>query len=113
MEKIHRYNVSNWLNEYSGQRYPLSVNRVEYEPITSKKYPDGMLLVSIEDVDGHCCSLLKAYKNKKGQRYCIWGGHRLYEGYHGPVMLVGVPWSMQRSLEECGAIIEGGAIAAD
>lgn len=105
VRKAHRYECSNCWSEYSGQRYPIFINRVEYSEIISKNVPDGMLLVSIEDVDGHCCSLLKCYKNAKGQRYCIFGKHRLYEGFHGPVELVGVPYQLRDCITKCGGII--------
>ena len=105
MEKVHKYECSNWFNEYSSQRYPMHINSVTYTPIISKKVPDGMLSVSIEDVDGHCCSLLKCYKNAKGERYCIFGKHRLYEGFHGPVVLIGVPYGVRESIVGCGVEI--------
>lgn len=98
----HRYEVSNWLNGFSSQRYPAYINSVSYVEIVSKKTPDGMLSVSVEDVDGHFCSILKCYKNAKGKRYCIFGKHRLYEGFYGPVELVGVPFQMREAMESMG-----------
>lgn len=102
MKVYHKYEVSNWLNEYSSQRYPAYISRVTFTEIVSKKTPDGMLCVSVEDVDGHFCTILKCYKNAKGQRYCIFGKHRLYEGFHGPVELIGVPLRMREAMQSCG-----------
>lgn len=101
-KEYHVYEVSNWLNEYSSQRYPAYISGVTYVGIISKKTPDGMLSVSIEDVDGHCCSLLKCYKNAKGERYCVFGKHRLYEGFYGPVALKGVPPQMEEAMRSMG-----------
>lgn len=101
-DKYHTYEVSNWLNEFSDQRYPAWIDNVTYTPIVSKKTPDGMLCVSAEDVDGHFCSILKCYKNAKGQRYCIFGKHRLYEGFSGPCELKGVPLEMRSVMESLG-----------
>lgn len=98
----HKYEVSNWINEYSDQRYPAHIDSVCYVEIVSKKTPDGMLSVSADDVDGHFCSLLKCYKNAKGERYCIFGKHRLYEGFYGPVELVGVPPQMREAMISLG-----------
>lgn len=102
MKDFHIYECSNWLNEYSGQRYPAYISSVNFVEIISKKTPDGMLSVSVEDVDGHFCTILKCYKNAKGERYCIFGKHRLYEGFHGPVKLVGVPFRMREAMESMG-----------
>ena len=99
---FHKYEVSNWLNEYSGQRYPSHIDSVNFVEIVSKKTPDGMLSVSVEDVDGHFCTILKCYKNAKGQRYCIFGKHRLYEGFCGPVELIGVPLRMREAMIDMG-----------
>ena len=98
----HKYEVSNWHNEFSGQRYPAHINSVTFVEIVSKKTPNGMLSVSVEDVDGHFCTILKCYKNAKGQRYCVFGKHRLYEGFHGPVKLIGVPYSVREAMESMG-----------
>lgn len=68
MQKAHIYECSNWFNSYSGQRYPVAINSVRYTDIVGKKTPNGMLCVSAEDVDGHFCSLLKCYKNARGER---------------------------------------------
>lgn len=103
--KVQKYECSNWFNPYSGQRYPVYINSVRYTEIVCKKTPNGMLCVSAEDVDGHFCSVLKCYKNAKGERYCIFGKHRLYEGYDGPVELVGVPVSIREAIVGCGARI--------
>lgn len=103
MEKAHKYECANWFNDYSSQRYPKYINSVTYTPIIGPKVPDGLLCVSIEDVDGHCCSLLKCYKNAKGERYCIFGRHRLYEGFSGPVALTGVPFGIRDAIVSCGA----------
>lgn len=100
--KYHTYEVSNWLNEFSSQRYPMYIRNVTYSPIISKKTPDGMLSVQIDDVDGFCVSLLKCYKNAKGARYCIFGKHRLYEGFDGPVQLKGVPLRMCKAMTDMG-----------
>lgn len=105
MVKTHKYECSNWFNPYSGQRYPVSINSVRYTDIVGKKTPNGMLCVSAEDVDGHFCTLLKCYKTAKGARYCVFGKHRLYEGYNGPVELVGVPVSVREAIVGCGARI--------
>lgn len=102
---VHKYECSNWHNEYSSQRYPLHIIDVTFTDIISKKTPDGMLYVSVKDVAGYCSSLLKCYKNAKGERYCIFGKHRLYEGYSGPVMLIGVPESNRSTLLSCGCIL--------
>lgn len=101
-KEYHVYEVSNWLNEYSSQRYPAHISSVSFVEIISKKTPNGMLSVSIEDIDGHCCSILKCYKNAKGERYCIFGKHRLYEGFHGPVALKGVPQKMEAAMRSMG-----------
>lgn len=105
MKKVHKYECSNWFNEYSSQRYPMHINSVTYTPIIGKKVPDGMLCVSAEDVDGHFCTLLKCYKNARGERYCVFGKHRLYEGYDGPVELIGVPVGVREAIVSCGAMI--------
>lgn len=105
MTGFHKYEVSNWFSEYSNQRYPVYINSVTFVEIISKKVPNGMLSVSIEDVDGHCCSILKCYKNAKGERYCIFGKHRLYEGFRGPVALIGVPVGVREAVVSCGAMI--------
>ena len=98
----HKYEVSNWFNEFSDQRYPAHINNVTFTEIISKKTPDGMLCVSAEDVDGHFCTILKCYKNAKGERYCIFGKHRLYEGFHGPCELIGVPLKMRSVMDDLG-----------
>lgn len=103
MKKAHKYECSCWFNDYSGQRYPVYINSTTFTEIVGKKTPDGMLCVSIEDVDGHCCSVLKSYKNAKGERYCVFGRHRLYEGFSGPVELVGVPVGVRKAVVSCGA----------
>lgn len=103
MKKAHKYECSNWFNDYSSQRYPTYINSVKFAEITGKKTPDGMLCVSIETVDGHCCSLLKCYKTVKGERYCIFGKHRLHEGFRGPVILSSVPYGVRKAIEGCGA----------
>lgn len=36
---IHKYECSNWFNEYSSQRYPLHIDDVSFVDITSKKTP--------------------------------------------------------------------------
>ena len=100
--KYHTYEVSNWHNEFSSQRYPMYIRDVTYSPIISKKTPDGMLSVQIDDVDGFCVSLLKCYKNAKGQHYCIFGRHRLYEGFCGPIQLKGVPLRMREAMDIMG-----------
>lgn len=105
MGKAHIYECSNWFNPYSGQRYPVSINSVRYTDIVGKKTPNGMLCVSAEDVDGHFCTLLKCYKSTRGKRYCVFGKHRLYEGYSGPVELAGVPVSVREAIAGCGARI--------
>lgn len=92
-------------NPYSGQRYSVYINSVRYTEIVGKKTPNGMLCVSVEDVDGHFCSVLKCYKNAKGDRYCVFGKHRLYEGYNGSVELVSVPTSIRAAIVGCGARI--------
>ena len=104
-QKPHKYECSNWFNGYSNQRHPLSINSVTYTDIVGQKYPNGMLCVSAEDVDGHFCTVLKCYKTKKGLRYCIFGKHPLYEGYSGPVALIDVPPSVRSAVESCGAVI--------
>ncbi len=105
MKKVHKYKCSNWYDGESSQRYPVYINSVKFVEIIGKKTPNGMLQVSIESVDGHCCSVLKAYKNKKGDRYCIFGGYRLYEGFHGPVELVDVPYGVREAIVGCGATL--------
>lgn len=101
MKEFHVYECSNWFNADSSQRYPAFINSVTFVEIISKKTPNGILNVSIEDVDGHCCSVLKCYKNAKGERYCIFGRHRLYEGFHGPVKLAGVPYGVREAIMGC------------
>lgn len=98
----HKYEVSNWLNEFSDQRYPAYINNVTFAEIISKKTSCGMLCVSAEDVDGHFCTILKCYKNAKGERYCIFGKHRLYEGFNGPCELIGVPLKMRSVMDDLG-----------
>lgn len=105
-EKFHRYECSNCWNGHSNQRYPVYINSVTDSKITGKRVPDGMLCISAEDVDGHFCTVLKAYTNTKGERYCIFGKHRLYEGFRGPVVLTNVPLSIQNAIKSCGGIIE-------
>ena len=51
MKDFHVYECSNWFNEFSRQRYPAFINSVRFVEIISKKTPNGMLGVSIEDVD--------------------------------------------------------------
>lgn len=106
MKKVYKYECSNWFNPYSRQRYSVSINSVKYIEIVGKKTTNGMLCVSAEDVDGHFCTILKCYKSTKGKRYCVFGKHRLYEGYYGPVQLVGVPISVRSAIVGCGARIE-------
>lgn len=105
MGSAHKYECSNWFNSYSSQRYPTHINSVKFVEIIGKKVPDGMLCVSIETVDGHCCSILKCYKNAKGDRYCIFGKHRLYEGFSGPVALINVPIGIREAIISCGATL--------
>lgn len=102
MQNIHTYECSNWFNPYSGQRYPIFINSTKYVEIVGRKTPDGMLGVSVEDVDGHFYSLLKCYKTASGRRYCVFGKHRLYEGFSGSVELVGVPTSLRKTIVGCG-----------
>lgn len=55
-------------------------------------------------------TLLQCYTGKKGRRYTIWGKHRIYEGYSGPVVLRNVPDGVkniiQADAEKYGTIIE-------
>lgn len=108
--ELHKYEVSNWVNEYSNQRYPIQIGWVKYIEIISKKYPNGMLSISAEDVDGHFCTQLKCYIDKDGKRYCIFGKHKLYEGYRGGIRLIGVPIGLKDTIRGCcggtGSIVE-------
>lgn len=96
---MQEYEVTNWHNSHSEQLYPIRVVKVEYVNFVSKKYPNGYLQVSCDSVDGHHASMLKCYQSKKG-RYAIWGKRRIYEGYKGPVRLIGVPSDMLDAVKQ-------------
>ena len=108
--ELHTYEVSNWWNDYSNQRYPKKIEWVKYVEIISKKYPNGMLSISAEDVDGHFCAMIKCYIDKEGKRYGMFGKHRIYEGFSGGVRLIGVPYGIKDAIrgccESCGSIVE-------
>lgn len=57
-----------------------------------------------------CANGENASSGKKGRRYTIWGKHRIYEGYSGPVVLRNVPDGVkniiQADAEKYGMIIE-------
>jgi len=96
---MQKYEVSNWGNEYSDQKYPLHIDKVEFVDFLSAKYPKGAIQVSCKTDDGHWVSgFLKCYLSKKG-RYAIWGKHRIYEGYRGGVELIGIPYGVQEGLK--------------
>ena len=99
--ELHTYEVSNQWNEYSEQRYPIHVSWVRYIEFVSTKYPNGMLSISAEDVDGHFCSTVKCYVDKDGKRYGIFGKHKIYEGYHGGIRLIGVPYGIKNTIRSC------------
>jgi hypothetical protein len=95
---MQKYEVSNWGNEYSDQKYPLHIDRVAFVDFPSVKYPNGAIQISCKTEDGYWASgLLKCYISKKG-KYAIWGKHRIYEGYRGGVELIGVPFRVKESL---------------
>lgn len=98
---MQKYEVTNWNNGYSEQLYPIEIKKVLYVNFISKSYPNGCMQISCMSVDGYYTTgLLKCYISKKG-RYAIWGKHRIYEGYHGPVELIGVPYSLQKAIQSC------------
>lgn len=98
--ELHKYEVSNWTDEMSHQRYPIKIYRVKHIDFVSKKYPYGMLGVSAEDIDGYLYTTIKCYKTKEGKRYGIFGKHRIYEGYSGGVRLIGIPIKLKESIED-------------
>lgn len=89
--ELHKYEVSNWTDEMSEQRYPIKIYAVKHIDFVSKKYPYGKLGISAEDVDGYLYTMIKCYVTKDGKRYGIFGKHRIYEGYSGGIRLIGVP----------------------
>lgn len=89
--ELHKYEVSNSVDEMSSQRYPIKIYTVKHMDFTSGKYPNGMLSISAEDVDGYLFTNVKCYVTKDGKRYGFFGKHRIYEGYSGGLRLIGVP----------------------
>lgn len=78
-----------------------------------EKAPNGTLQVYFQEAGKESFSmttLLQCYTGKKGRRYTIWGKHRIYEGYSGPVVLRNVPDGVkdiiQEDAEKYGTIIE-------
>lgn len=70
------------------------VRDVVWVPRVCEKAPNGTLQVYFQEAGKESFSmttLLQCYTGKKGRRYTIWGKHRIYEGYSGPVVLRNVP----------------------
>lgn len=104
------YEVSNKYDDMSSQRYPIRIQSVKHIDFVSNKYPNGMLGISADDVDGYLYTMVKCYKTKKGKRYGIFGKHRIYEGYCGDVRLVGIPQNHKDCIRDLckhtGSIVE-------
>lgn len=103
--KIPTYEVSNKYNESSSQLYPLyivNINKTEVPP-TKDGRPILWLTIHCISDDGHYITKpLIARYDKEHKLYCTWGRHRFYEGYFGPVRLVGVPSKLKDTLNDLG-----------
>ena len=107
------YECANGENASSRQKYPVFVRDVVWVPRGCEKAPNGTLQVYFQEAGKESFSmttLLQCYTGKKGRRYTIWGKHRIYEGYSGPVVLRNVPDGVkniiQEDAEKYGTIIE-------
>lgn len=108
---MQKYRVSNVLNGYSSQRYPLRIVKTEWIDLTgSPLFPNGAIVVGFDTDCGYCqTTFLRAHKSAKGY-YTRWGGFRLYAGYRGPVHLLDVPAGSVEGLrslaERYGSIVD-------
>jgi hypothetical protein len=96
------YECSNSYNEFSDQRYPVHISKVEWINFITEKYPNGCMQISCYDAQEgsyYATSLLKCCVDKKG-RYAIWGKHKFYEGYKGALILRGVPYGLVETIRE-------------
>lgn len=107
---MQKYAISNPWNCYTEQLYPITIYDVEYVDFIAKKFPYGCIQIHCNSVDGYYSSgLLKCYLSKKG-KFTIWGKHRIYVGYQGPLELIGVPFPLRESVnlfaKQYGSIVE-------
>lgn len=110
--KMPIYECANGESASSRQKYPVFILDVTWVPRICEKAPNGTLQIAFQESGKKTFSvttLLQCYIGKKG-RYTIWGRHRIYEGYTGPVILKNVPDGIrnviQEDAEKYGTIIE-------
>jgi len=99
------YQVSNCYNESSSQLYPLHIVHITRCDIPGKYKERPVITLQIHCItdDGHYVTKpLIARYDKEHKLYCTWGRHRFYEGYFGPVRLVGVPSKLIDTLNDLG-----------
>lgn len=96
------YECANSKKDSSRQKYPVFVRDVVWVPRICEKAPNGTLQIYFQEAGKKSFSmttLLQCYIGKKG-RYTIWGKHRFYEGYTGPVVLRNVPEKVKDVIRE-------------
>ena len=102
-----------WRKRFFQTEIPCVCPGCRMVPRVCEKAPNGTLQVYFQEAGKESFSmttLLQCYTGKKGRRYTIWGKHRIYEGYSGPVVLRNVPDGVkniiQEDAEKYGTIIE-------
>lgn len=92
-------------------RYPLYITSVKHLSYKSPKHPNGLLRISGYDQRrGFSVSRKCEIAKLSEKRFCAFGNHRLYEGYKGPVHLIGVPAEEKEKISalaaKYGSIVE-------